>query len=262
MRNRQCSILKDLDNYLHEGALSDNPPSGTFYDPEADGTQLASLGVHEHWNNATDKLYSLNLNTGEGIELVRAPSSPVNLVAEAGEGFVDLSWDPCVFTDSYTVKRCDTSGGEYNVIATDLTEPTYTDTDVNVGETWYYIVSALNAYDESLNSAEVIVILDVPVIVEENPDTFALSLGTYPNPFNSSTRISYTIPEDSRITLQIFNMLGQKIATLIDTQMNVGNHSIIWNGRDDCGILVSGGLYLVNLQAEKSSITRKIILLY
>jgi len=57
------------DDYLHEAALADSPPSGTFYDPENDGTALSSLGVHEHWNNADDKQYSRNLGTGDGIEL-------------------------------------------------------------------------------------------------------------------------------------------------------------------------------------------------
>lgn len=58
-------------NYLHEAALADNPASGTFYDPEGDGVRLPSLGVHEHWNNATDKKYSRNLGTGNGIELIQ-----------------------------------------------------------------------------------------------------------------------------------------------------------------------------------------------
>ncbi|MFC1793602.1 LamG-like jellyroll fold domain-containing protein [Planctomycetota bacterium] len=65
------------DNYLHEMALADNPPSGTFYDPERDGTGLTSLGVHEHWNNAVDKMYSRNLGTGQGIEFVVASLDPV-----------------------------------------------------------------------------------------------------------------------------------------------------------------------------------------
>jgi hypothetical protein len=55
---------------LHEAALANNPPSGTFYDPEGDGTAMASLGVHEHWNNAASKQYTRNLGTGTGIELV------------------------------------------------------------------------------------------------------------------------------------------------------------------------------------------------
>jgi hypothetical protein len=59
------------DNYLHEAAQADNPPSGTVYDPENDGIPLQSLGVHEHWNNPTDKQYSRNLGTGKGVELIQ-----------------------------------------------------------------------------------------------------------------------------------------------------------------------------------------------
>lgn len=61
-----------IDNYLHEAALANNPPSGTIYDPENDGTPLESLGVHEHWNNAIDKQYSRNLGNDEGIELIQS----------------------------------------------------------------------------------------------------------------------------------------------------------------------------------------------
>jgi hypothetical protein len=58
------------DYSVNESALADNPPSGTLYDPERDGTRLNSLGTSEHWNNAIDKKYSRNLNTGKGIELI------------------------------------------------------------------------------------------------------------------------------------------------------------------------------------------------
>jgi hypothetical protein len=65
--------MSGADDYLHEAALANDPPSGTFYDPDhaTSTTRLASLGVHEHWNNAQDKQYSRNLGTGSGIELVR-----------------------------------------------------------------------------------------------------------------------------------------------------------------------------------------------
>jgi hypothetical protein len=70
-----------VDNYMHEGALAHDPPSGRMYDPEADGIPMESLGVHEHWNNAIDKQYSRNLGVGEGIELViptwADPNGPV-----------------------------------------------------------------------------------------------------------------------------------------------------------------------------------------
>jgi hypothetical protein len=63
-------LRDNADNYLHEAAQADNPPSGTFYDPDVDGTPLQSLGAHEHWNNAVDKQYSRNLGIGDGIELI------------------------------------------------------------------------------------------------------------------------------------------------------------------------------------------------
>jgi hypothetical protein len=59
-----------VDDYLHEAAEANNPPSGTFYDPNGDGNGIGSLGVHEHWNNALDKQYSRNLGSGNGIELI------------------------------------------------------------------------------------------------------------------------------------------------------------------------------------------------
>lgn len=61
-----------VEDYLHEAALAANPPSGTFYDPDhaAPTRRMASLGVHEHWNNPQEKKYSRNLGTGKGIELV------------------------------------------------------------------------------------------------------------------------------------------------------------------------------------------------
>ncbi len=62
-------VSGNVDNYLHEAAMANNPQSGVFYHPNG-SSGLESLGVHEHWNNAEDKLYTRNLGTGNGIELV------------------------------------------------------------------------------------------------------------------------------------------------------------------------------------------------
>jgi len=69
----------NCDNFLHEAALADNPPSGIAYQP--DGSRLASLGVHEHWNNSTAMQYSGNLGASNGIELVKIVASTKPAVA-------------------------------------------------------------------------------------------------------------------------------------------------------------------------------------
>jgi hypothetical protein len=74
-------IFGNVDNYLHEAAQANNPPSGTFYAPNKDGIRLSSLGVHEHWNNPTDKQYTRNLGTGNGIELF----TPVSVSTSVNE---------------------------------------------------------------------------------------------------------------------------------------------------------------------------------
>lgn len=66
-----------VDDYLHQAADPSNWPAGIIYDPDNSGKPLTSMGVHEHWNNPEGKLYSSNLGTGQGIELV---SSPGNLI--------------------------------------------------------------------------------------------------------------------------------------------------------------------------------------
>jgi hypothetical protein len=64
-----------VDDYLHQAADKQNWPDGITYDPEQDETELASLGTHEHWQNATSKAYSRNLGIGNGIELYHVPAT-------------------------------------------------------------------------------------------------------------------------------------------------------------------------------------------
>jgi sugar lactone lactonase YvrE len=81
------------DDYLHEAALIPNPPSGANYNPNQDGGLTKSLGVHEHWNNASDKQYSRNLDpvNGTGIELVTEPSVVGDVYRDGVVDFKDFT---------------------------------------------------------------------------------------------------------------------------------------------------------------------------
>ncbi|MEA2095123.1 MAG: right-handed parallel beta-helix repeat-containing protein [Candidatus Cloacimonadota bacterium] len=84
----------------------------------------------------------------------------------------------------------------------------------------------------------------------------------YPNPFNPTTTISFSIPEESTIELYIYNIKGQKIKTLVSDQFTVGQHSIIWNGDDDFGNSISSGVYLYKLNVNgKTEAVKKCLLL-
>ncbi|MBN2610426.1 MAG: DUF362 domain-containing protein [Bacteroidales bacterium] len=171
------------DNYLHEAAQAGNPPSGTIYDPENDGIALESLGVHEHWNNSTDKQYSRNLGSGEGIELVQ---------------LIDY-------------------------------HPTF------------------------IEQSEI-----------DIPENFTLS-DNYPNPFNTSTTISYSLKVSAKIMLNIYNLKGEKVRTLINGYQPAGAFEISWNGYNDNNKRLASGTYIyrieINTGRETVSQSRQMVLL-
>ncbi len=92
------------------------------------------------------------------------------------------------------------------------------------------------------------------------PSAFALRQN-YPNPFNPVTSIEFELPNDGNITLSVYNMLGQKVAMLVDEYSRAGVHTVKWDGRNDLGQLVSTGVYLYRINAGNFNATKKMILL-
>jgi hypothetical protein len=86
-------------------------------------------------------------------------------------------------------------------------------------------------------------------------------LCAYPNPFNSNTVISYTLPRSTKVKLDIFNILGQRVRTLVDGQQPAGERSVRWDGRDGAGTEVVSGLYIYRIKAGYFVQSRKIVLL-
>ena len=94
------------------------------------------------------------------------------------------------------------------------------------------------------------------------PDKFAL-LQNYPNPFNPTTTIRFDLPKPARISLKIYNLLGQEIYTFDEGIKSAGHHQIIWDGKDDHGIAMPSGLYFCRLSVagERWVQTRKLVLI-
>lgn len=89
----------------------------------------------------------------------------------------------------------------------------------------------------------------------KNPIKFELSQN-YPNPFNPVTNISFSIPEDSFVTLKIYNMLGNEVATILNKDMESGEHLVKFNASS-----LSSGIYFYMLKADNNVATKKLVLL-
>jgi hypothetical protein len=87
--------------------------------------------------------------------------------------------------------------------------------------------------------------------VAEIPTTFGL-MQNYPNPFNPTTTIRYALPQAATVTLRVYNILGQEVATLVNESQGAGYHTIVWNGRNQYGAQVATGVYLYRLEARPS----------
>jgi len=92
------------------------------------------------------------------------------------------------------------------------------------------------------------------------PRNFSLDQN-YPNPFNPSTQIEFYLPNNAPVTLEIFNILGQRVATLVDERLTHGEHVVTWNGTSENGREVATGIYFYRLKAGEYLETKRMVLL-
>jgi len=102
--------------------------------------------------------------------------------------------------------------------------------------------------------------VDVREISGSLPERFTL-YQNYPNPFNPTTKIKFALPVQSKANVKVYNVLGQRVRTLIDEERPAGYHVIEWNGTGDAGQQLGSGVYFYRLETPTSSITRKMMVL-
>jgi hypothetical protein len=95
---------------------------------------------------------------------------------------------------------------------------------------------------------------------ENKPTTFNLSQN-YPNPFNPVTNFKFSLPQASHVKIEIFNILGQNVNTLVDEDMKAGSFAVDWNGKDQRGVEVSSGIYFYRIIAGDFSSVKRMVLL-
>lgn len=105
---------------------------------------------------------------------------------------------------------------------------------------------------KTTNAGDSILCKEIP------PADFKLNQN-YPNPFNNKTTIDYNLPVDTQVQLKIYNILGQKVKTLVNTFQIAGEREITWNGTDDEGHLLSTGIYIYRIKLRNLLISKKMI---
>jgi hypothetical protein len=83
----------------------------------------------------------------------------------------------------------------------------------------------------------------------------------YPNPFNPNTTIRYALKQSTRVTLTVYNLLGQEVRTLVNARQEAGYKTVIWDGLNNQGRKVASGIYLYRLEAGDFVKTRKMVLM-
>ncbi len=109
---------------------------------------------------------------------------------------------------------------------------------------------------------------DVITAIEPEPTPISTLIPTdfqlkqnYPNPFNPETIIEYLVPDNGQVELNVYNMLGQKVRTLVSGVQAPGTYQVLWDGRDDFGHPVTTGVYLYQLRGKNALITKKMMLI-
>ncbi|MFH1755440.1 MAG: FlgD immunoglobulin-like domain containing protein [Candidatus Latescibacterota bacterium] len=115
--------------------------------------------------------------------------------------------------------------------------------------------------DVGLPPADITFSINLPSAIRPQAPQPALLGRNYPNPFNPSTTIPFTLARDAQVTLRIYDVSGRLVRTLLDERRSAGEHKVRWHGRDDASRTVPSGIYFIALEANGAAVSNKLLLL-
>lgn len=232
----------------------------------------ASSGPWHQSNNPIGEGDSLSVYSWDFLPWLEAadteapPFPPCELLQiDRESGTIELQWESLSLADlaGYWVHfDTDSLGFEYEgqIDVGNETAVILSDLETGVG---YRI--AVSSYDIDGNHSSpgrpMWVVVDPVDVVESGPSSVRLSQA-YPNPFNPSTRIRFTLAKSSKVSLSIYSLEGRRIYNLLnESDLDAGDHEFQWNGVDSSGESVVSGIYLYRFTAGDLTETRKMTLL-
>ena len=181
-----------------------------------------------------------------------APSVPQNLIFNGG----NLTWDKSRDGDFDYFAVYGSNSNSFGA-ATLINYTTTTAIDVTAQPYSYYYVTAT---DFSGNEGKPAIAAAVSG-VNGTPGSYMLSVSAYPNPFNPQTTVRYTLPANGHVSLAVYDLRGERVATLADKEEKAGAYTVTWRGTTDGGVAVGSGVYFARVSTAAGQRTYKLVLL-
>ncbi len=218
-------------------------PAGTYdVTAECDGYQPTTI-------NNVEIISGLITSINIGLNYLYPPE---NLEASIDENNVTLTWEePAAIPTSYKVYRNDE-------FIEEVTELTHTDINLPAGTYQYFVTAMYNDLESDPSNT-----IDVAITDADNPVIPLVTklVGNYPNPFNPTTNIKFSLKDAGEVSLVIYNVKGKKVKTLIKGSLEPDFYDVLWDGKDDSGKSVSSGVYFYKLKTDKIIQVKKAILI-
>ncbi len=254
---------------------STSPNAGgdySFTSPVGIFDVTASLAGYETITVYDVEVFEDQTTTVDFVLYYLAP--PIDLEGELEDCYVTLTWEQSGTDRSANMNNTDNSRDfqHYNIYRNvdsgaftllDTTEAlTYVDSLFNSGDYGYYVTAEYSQNSES-DPTDTIIIPYVQVDAGNELISIVTMLnGNYPNPFNPETTIKFTTKDTEKNTeLIIYNIKGQRVKILVNKKLDVGYHSVVWNGKDSNGKPVSSGIYFYRLRTNGYDKTKRMLLL-
>ncbi|NJD23433.1 MAG: T9SS type A sorting domain-containing protein [Melioribacter sp.] len=235
-------------------------PGATYY-WQVRSRLSANTAIMSPWSMVAS--FSTAAGSSSVVPLVITPNylQPINTSSAI------LSWRIPVPSEShlkYDVQYSKNADFSNSVLRTNIDEPVAQVTGLEPNSVYYWRVLSKNDNGSVSNfsSTGTFKTGNVTAVDERQvlPTTFELSQN-YPNPFNPTTKITYTLPQNSFVSLKVYDMLGREVKSLVNNEMLAGNHSVDWNGENNSGFKVSSGTYIYRITAGNFVSVKKMILI-
>ncbi|MDA3814581.1 MAG: lectin like domain-containing protein [Candidatus Cloacimonetes bacterium] len=234
--------------YKDGSLLAEIEPATDYIDEDIDG------GTYSYYVTAVYNEGESDPSNTVTVELVLPV--PTGLEAVSLESNILLTWDALAYSRDF-LEFLIYRDGEYLDSTVQLS---YADLGVPAGVYSYYI-TALYSGDWESEPSNIAEVDHTDATGIQVPLVNSLK-GNYPNPFNPETTISFSVAQTSSlVNLEIYNLKGQRIRTLVNETLPTGNHSVVWDGTDENEKSVASGVYLYKMKMENYVSTKKMILM-